>query len=455
MEIKQKNKKFFHSRKDDPQNCWLETTRSAETFRRGKKKSCTKKMKNKIEKFLKRKNKKEKIKMKLLIQRFLKRKERNGGALTSWRVRHKGYLWKIRNINNSNAFKIIKSTGRYTISKHIRTEEGNPLCTDNGKHPSDVIYRNHTRGKNCIVKRWVHSLYGLHSVNDQAAEEVWSNLGYIKERVWFNNDEEHRDDDLPSKECVNFNGDWSLKCWKQHGEYCRLIGGPTKVIHDCGVITSRWFDTQGELYVRTNGAGTVLPCGIRTHIQMPDIYSEMFLVQDTNGRLFQKTIEYRGSPRYVISIYYATMDGKGNNFDEEAAETHFNRNGTFSNVYYMQNDVWHRENNEPAMMLYDREGRLRESRFLEHGNRTRPPIYYDIDGVETTVTYDRETAEPLAPVVLTSYVDKEAYCIVCVNSETELTNFVRTPCEHVGHEVCLRQWIDIRRTCPHCRFAFP
>jgi hypothetical protein len=38
---------------------------------------------------------------------------------------------------------------------------------------------------------------------------------------------------------------------------------------------------------------------------------------------------------------------------------------------------------------------------------------------------------------------------------TQLEEYMKTPCNHKFHEVCLRDWLNIKLECPTCRTEIP
>ncbi len=47
-------------------------------------------------------------------------------------------------------------------------------------------------------------------------------------------------------------------------------------------------------------------------------------------------------------------------------------------------------------------------------------------------------------------------CAICMGPVNAVTGeFMVTPCDHMFHEICLRQWMDLKMECPVCRAALP
>jgi len=47
-------------------------------------------------------------------------------------------------------------------------------------------------------------------------------------------------------------------------------------------------------------------------------------------------------------------------------------------------------------------------------------------------------------------------CAICMGPVNAVTGeFAVTPCDHMFHEICLRQWMDLKLECPVCRAALP
>ncbi|KAJ0393077.1 hypothetical protein P43SY_004178 [Pythium insidiosum] len=48
----------------------------------------------------------------------------------------------------------------------------------------------------------------------------------------------------------------------------------------------------------------------------------------------------------------------------------------------------------------------------------------------------------------------EVECVICMNENTS-PDHVHLPCGHDFHFDCLHSWLEVRSTCPICRFQFP
>ena len=47
-------------------------------------------------------------------------------------------------------------------------------------------------------------------------------------------------------------------------------------------------------------------------------------------------------------------------------------------------------------------------------------------------------------------------CAICMGSVDPVTGaYMVTPCDHLFHEICLAQWMDLKMECPVCRAALP
>ena len=71
---------------------------------------------------------------------------------------------------------------------------------------------------------------------------------------------------------------------------------------------------------------------------------------------------------------------------------------------------------------------------------------------------------PFAPSGIRPRVDAEQavgacqadICPICMAGIEDLeTGCMVTPCDHVFHDECLQQWMDIKMECPTCRAALP
>ena len=65
-------------------------------------------------------------------------------------------------------------------------------------------------------------------------------------------------------------------------------------------------------------------------------------------------------------------------------------------------------------------------------------------------TYSRRAAA--APVLLKF----GAECSICMGPIDVVTGaYMVTPCDHLFHEICLSQWMDLKMECPVCRASLP
>ena len=48
-----------------------------------------------------------------------------------------------------------------------------------------------------------------------------------------------------------------------------------------------------------------------------------------------------------------------------------------------------------------------------------------------------------------------AICMMPINGHSDSSARVVTPCDHIFHHDCLRQWMDIKMECPVCRRGIP
>jgi len=47
-------------------------------------------------------------------------------------------------------------------------------------------------------------------------------------------------------------------------------------------------------------------------------------------------------------------------------------------------------------------------------------------------------------------------CVICMQQVNPMeTQYMITPCDHVFHDECLRQWLQIKLECPTCRSTIP
>ncbi|KAL9231379.1 hypothetical protein vseg_006615 [Gypsophila vaccaria] len=71
----------------------------------------------------------------------------------------------------------------------------------------------------------------------------------------------------------------------------------------------------------------------------------------------------------------------------------------------------------------------------------------EITGVGTAAS---KTAIESMPTVL--IVETESYCAVCKEAFAVGENAREMPCQHVYHEDCIVPWLNLRNSCPVCRF---
>ncbi|KAH8739568.1 RING-H2 finger containing membrane associated protein [Cryptosporidium ryanae] len=79
--------------------------------------------------------------------------------------------------------------------------------------------------------------------------------------------------------------------------------------------------------------------------------------------------------------------------------------------------------------------------------------------------YSSDPSIIFSEIELTNYGEKSTIymkqCVICMANIIVLNNFesemcgVCTPCDHIFHQKCLKQWMDIKLECPTCRRIIP
>lgn len=57
------------------------------------------------------------------------------------------------------------------------------------------------------------------------------------------------------------------------------------------------------------------------------------------------------------------------------------------------------------------------------------------------------------PLSLSTTLDKQEFCCVCMESFVENENVLHMPCAHMFHKECIYEWFQNQHKCPVCRFA--
>ncbi len=74
----------------------------------------------------------------------------------------------------------------------------------------------------------------------------------------------------------------------------------------------------------------------------------------------------------------------------------------------------------------------------------------------SSTAHPASPADVGAPAASTTPVIGAIDCVICM---TEVViadrDYMVTPCSHLFHEQCLRQWMDVKMECPTCRALLP
>nr|XP_043609722.1 uncharacterized protein LOC122581555 [Erigeron canadensis] len=81
------------------------------------------------------------------------------------------------------------------------------------------------------------------------------------------------------------------------------------------------------------------------------------------------------------------------------------------------------------------------------------------DYVDAEADISRRGALPTALLFVKNLqlvaVDKELVCVICKDNACVGTVMNKLPCGHVYHPSCIMPWLNVRNTCPLCRYELP
>lgn len=89
--------------------------------------------------------------------------------------------------------------------------------------------------------------------------------------------------------------------------------------------------------------------------------------------------------------------------------------------------------------------------------RGRPRMFPSMSNANVHPALRRALPEPIVydtvNVDETKTIDDSTRCPICLNDYEEGETCGVLPCQHNFHDVCIRPWIDNKRTCPLCRLS--
>ena len=57
---------------------------------------------------------------------------------------------------------------------------------------------------------------------------------------------------------------------------------------------------------------------------------------------------------------------------------------------------------------------------------------------------------------VTISIEESLECVICMSSvDVRQRDYMITPCDHIFHEACLKEWLEQKMECPVCRGQLP
>ncbi len=231
----------------------------------------------------------------------------------------------------------------------------------------------------------------LHTDDDTPAYQLFNENGKIMAKAWYKNGKSHRDDDKPAFICYNEN--IISKAWYKDGKYYRDNDEANYIyyINDKEIWIKQWCENEYKLKIREN-------------LPSVEVYSENEIII---------------SKRFIYKNNCAHMEKYNNGIIQEKIWfKDFKRHSSA----YCNNIKLFRENNLPSKEIYNENGELIESLFIDEYTK-----------------------------VFNSYIGNEI-CGICHETDN---NMITTKCNHIFCKKCIDSWIDIDKDeCPYCRQLF-